>query len=1299
MTAWQRRIRRLRLWLQALFATAVIALALLVGLVRIALPWIVAHPQRISTFLSERMNRPVSIERVEGRSERDGPLLILHGIHIASAKPGESGSRIPRAELKINFFAFLHRNESWNEFRLDGLDLHLVHSAAAGWHLQGLDTGNSAGNKFGPDSPLFDLGSLVLHDLRLRIDAPDSDRHLILDVPEARLINNGGEHRVLARVRCTQSPPSQLALVVRYNSDTRSGEAYIGGNQVQLASILHGSGIAGMQLERGSGQVQLWSWWQRDRLIRARAEVDVRDVVLGTSKAIRLDGKRDITPRVGFDRIAFGARWQRDAGGWQSDVTDLALARQGNRPQASSLHLDMRKSFANADPVYRLILDRIDIASPLSVLMFDDTLPAGWRRWIYMANPQGTLTRLNLRYAGVDDYDVSARVDGVAWHALDDIPGSSGISADILGDQQAISVHLPNHSAFGVDLPHVFRQPLEFSDFSGDLVAYHTQASAWRLETDGIDFNGAGYEGHLRGAIQIPDDGSRPFLDAAAVVTQGKVTASHLFWPINVMPPAAVSWLDRALTSGDVSGRVVIRGDLADWPFHNHAGRFEARADVSNMRLVYLPDWPAAERVDCHADFVNTSLHASVGAAQAGGNRISKATADIADLGEPVLELTASGQGSGKQLLDFLKATPIGLEHAGQLLGVSVGGSGKVDFKLHLPIKHVEQRKLNGSVLLSKADLVDAQYGLRLNDAKGRVQFDGAGFGTDVLPVTVDDHPGTFRMAVGDFSADARHAVEASLQAELPGAYLINYASVLQSYADSVDGTARWDIDFSADRGDVKDSGQRITVKSDLRGVAVELPAPLAKPAADALPLSMYIGLPFSGARLDVQAGNLLHLHGRLASDSRKFAARVSFGSDSTKPLPQAGFAVGGHVEALDLSGWMQLIADKAGGSGSSLDGVDLQADSMLAWARDFGPAHFVLKPAPDSLEMDFDGAQVVGNVHMPLTDLHQRGVTAQFKRLYWPEAPESVNSKVAEENPTALPPLHIRIDDFHLGHSSFGTASVESYPIADGAHFEQVSTHSRNVEMRAHGDWTGTPGQDTSRFSIDFSAHNLGRMLDAFGYAGVVDDGQTVAQIHGSWAGSPSTFALARLDGTLKVSVREGRIPDADPGAGRIFGLFNLNAIPRRLSLDFSDFFKSGFSFDSIEGLFTLKDGDAYTHNLKILGPAAEIDVSGRTGLKAKDYDQIMQVTPHVGGTLAVGGALVGGPVGAAAGALLQGILKKPLNAATRNRYSVTGSWENPKITLLKKEPVPQPKPSGSPKNKPAADKQTPASGSKQQS
>ena len=80
------------------------------------------------------------------------------------------------------------------------------------------------------------------------------------------------------------------------------------------------------------------------------------------------------------------------------------------------------------------------------------------------------------------------------------------------------------------------------------------------------------------------------------------------------------------------------------------------------------------------------------------------------------------------------------------------------------------------------------------------------------------------------------------------------------------------------------------------------------------------------------------------------------------------------------------------------------------------------------------------------------------------------------------------------------------------------------------------------------------------------------------------------------------------------MLGLFSVAALPRRLSLDFSDITEKGLSFDTIRGDFELREGNAYTSNLLLRGPAAEIGVAGRTGLASQDYDQTAIVTGNLG-------------------------------------------------------------------------------------
>ena len=84
--------------------------------------------------------------------------------------------------------------------------------------------------------------------------------------------------------------------------------------------------------------------------------------------------------------------------------------------------------------------------------------------------------------------------------------------------------------------------------------------------------------------------------------------------------------------------------------------------------------------------------------------------------------------------------------------------------------------------------------------------------------------------------------------------------------------------------------------------------------------------------------------------------------------------------------------------------------------------------------------------------------------------------------------------------------------------------------------------------------------------------------------------------------------------------------------------------------------------------GPAARIEVTGRTGLAAKDYDQRATVTPAFSAGLPLAGALFG-PAGIGVGAALylsqQVFTESPekIDSLLGSEYRITGAWQDPKI------------------------------------
>ena len=199
-----------------------------------------------------------------------------------------------------------------------------------------------------------------------------------------------------------------------------------------------------------------------------------------------------------------------------------------------------------------------------------------------------------------------------------------------------------------------------------------------------------------------------------------------------------------------------------------------------------------------------------------------------------------------------------------------------------------------------------------------------------------------------------------------------------------------------------------------------------------------------------------------------------------------------------------------------------------------------------------------------------------------------------------------------------------------------------------------------------------IGETLTAFGYPGAgIARGKTEAELIAQWPAALPDFTLERIEGVLTFQVGPGQLLDLEPGMGRMVGLFNVQNLIRRLSLDFSDLFQPGMGFDQISGAITFKRGQAYTDRLIMDAPAAQMQMQGRIGLQARDYDQQITVTPRLGGALPLAGALAGGPAVGAAVFLAERLLQKGIENITRYRYTLKGSWDNPVLESLQ-EPTP---------------------------
>lgn len=1265
---WRQRTQRIARAIAWVVGVAVIGLAVLAGLIQLVLPTLAGHPRWVAAQLSRQLQRPVSFASLEGRWEPSGPLFVMRDVVVG---PGEGGSplRIPETELKLDLGGWLMPSRHLLNLRARGLQLDLSRGKDGSWHVNGIGVaggGERQNASFGRLSV-----ELWLRDLRLDIADENTGKHYALVARQLRVSRQGSRVRVGAILH-REGAAGELRGAGNFRDDGADGRLWISGSKVDLRALAAGVDLGGYAVDGGSGTFASWLDWRDAKVVRNLTRFDLDGLALTTpdgnqARVASLHALADMNKT----EDGYRARWAADDGG------ALALAFRRQDDQHAEAWIAARD---------------LQLGALAPWLALKPQLSPGVAQWIGTGKPRGKLSRASLHWTRADGLAAAdVAFTGLGIDPVGKLPGIDHLDGELRGDQGALSLELPAQATV-LRFPHTFRKPFELSRLAGTVSAWHEDGD-WHIGIEPVAFEGAGFGGQARGEIRLHDEGGRPFLDLYASLDHADMDAAKLFWPIDSMPPSAIEWLDRALVEGKVDrGDVLVRGDLKDWPFHANEGRFEARAEISGLTLDYGKDWPRAEGITAIASFVNNGMLVEASSGDSLGVKAERAVALIPDFANTVLDLNVRGSGSGASLIDFVRRSPIGSRQADALGKLKLGGAGTFDFHLSLPMKDAKDFLLTGTADLKDVDLDAPDWKLRLDNITGKASFDAHGFHAGPLDTVFRGQPSKLDIAI----AAATGRPDTEFSARLSGRYgmaeLVQGLDQLAWLKDVSSGRSDATIGFDIVRPDtMANAAQLLTLDTTMAGMALDLPTPLKKSAESSLPLHLSLALPVQGGDLQIAVGQMVRQRFRLPDDKRPLGATFVFGTRMPDTVPDKGIRVRGRAARLDVTGWVQRAVAGSSGDGPGLESIDVTADQAEVFGHAFPSMRIQATPQAGQLIVDVDSADIAGRFTIPSQDLNQRGVTARLQRLYWPKTsstdakagngtnatagaadapkPDPANTGIT---PSSLPPFHLWVGDLRFGESRLGEARLETWPTDRGMHIDQLRALSRSVQINAGGDWEGTATNSRSHLRIDFSAENLGDMLGAFGFAGLFNGGKTRAHLDAAWPGAPSAMELANMDGKLSIQVTDGSIPEVAPGVGRLFGLVSLVELPRRLTLDFGDVFGKGLAFDSITGDFALADGNATTSNLVMRGPAAEITIKGRTGLRAKDYDQQALVVPHVGNSLPIVGAVVAGPIGAAAGFVAQGLLGRGINRVASARYHIGGSWDKPDISLVEKKNLP---------------------------
>jgi uncharacterized protein (TIGR02099 family) len=1270
-----RRLRRAHHGV-AYLLTGVLVLMAVVGLAasRI-LPLAERHPERIAGWLSDRAGRPVSFEQVRTRWTRRGPLLELDNLRIGN---GAQAVAVGDAEMLVSQYAGLLPGRSFTELRVRDLDLTLERDASGRWNVRGLPGQQQPGAD--PFAALERLGELQVIGAKLHIVAPALRIDSRVPRIDVRLRVDGNRLRAGVRASIREGAEPILG-VLDFNRADGDGTAWIGARKLALAPWGAVMPIDGVTATGGAGDAQLWARLRGHRVVRVDADLALRDLAL---QGLPTQAGQ-AAPRAALQRVQGRLRWALTETGWRLDAPLLSFGDGADGPRVQRLALAGGRRFA-------LAADRIDVAPLAAAAALGNRLAPGLRDWLHAARLSARIEALQVAGERGGELRARGRLSQAGFSAVGGAPGLAGLGGEFIGDEQGVAFDFDGAAPVSVDWPKGFGVTHRIT-LDGRIAGWR-EGAGWHAATPALAVRGSDYSADLRGGLLFQGDGTRPRIDLVADVGAAPVVAAKRFWVRNGMPASAIRWLDAALQGGTVhDGHAVVSGDLDQWPFRNHDGLFHATARIDDAVLKFLPDWPAAEQLDADVEFVAGGLSVRGRSAALAGVGIGAFSADIEQFGRAVLNVEARGGGDAAQLLALLKQSPLQKTYGETLANIQASGKADVEFGLVLPMHPgAPPPKMRGNVALQRARLVEKRWDLVFEEVSGKAAYTRGGFDADGLSVRHQGQPGRLSLRAGDFVRDRRQAFEGELQATLRADDLLQRAPDLAWLRPRVGGSSAWTIAVGLPKtqaGTAQAAPSRLQLRSSLVGTALRLPAPLDKPAQVPLATRVDVDLPLGEGEVAVAFGERMALRAR--SRGGQTGIRVALGAGRVEsPPPASGLVASGRAARLDAIEWAALTRGQGsagsgggGGGGLSLRSVDVSVAGLQMIGASFPETRLRAVPAAGGTAVRLDGTALSGALMLPNAD--GAAIAGRLERLHWRSAKPAAGATSAAVtpvraaargtaqgasaqdedaiDPAKVPPLNLSVGDLRFGDAQLGTATLRTQQTAAGMRILQLATRAPKQEVDVTGDWLRAAGGVRTRMDVQLRSQDLGALLADFGFGKQLSKGQGQVRLQAGWPGSPAELRLPALDGAMALDVRDGQLVEVEPGAGRVLGLLSIAQLPRRLTLDFRDFFDKGLAFDTLRGDVRFGGGSARSDNLSIDGPAAEIRIRGAADLRAQTYDQTIDVYPKAGNLLTVAGAIAGGPVGAAIGAAANAVLRKPLGQLAAKTYRVTGPWKDPQV------------------------------------
>lgn len=1328
-----------RVMLRTSFATLLVMLVLLalyVSLGRQLTPMVSNYKNEIEQRLSESLGARVQIGQIEGEWQRFSPQFLITDLVVQGiAGDGQTlpaALRLDQVSVAADIPAsLLARQLVLASTNLDQLQLRFVQNSGGRWGLDGV----GAGTLPLPDPQLIfrwlsGLARFTLSRADLSFQ-PLQGEPLLLEDTNVQFQSQGGRHALVVRA-LPDLASDELVLRAELSGSALSaltGSVYLNAPPAEYAGILSSLNLNGLGAERlGLESLQVHGeFWlgMREGVLSSftwqgggQTELQVLDTV-----------ESAVIEQVLIDDLVvdwLSLEHSAESGSWTLQAEGLGFAYDGGQWPAGGLSL----AYLPDDNI-RLHMDAVDAGLAgrlLSALMPDSAL----RNELDAFNARGQFHNLVLSatlddgqpvtgqlLSNINDGSLSAHrgapafwgVDGYVEVDFDLTRGSVEGFVDV--DARDLMMQLPNL----FDTPWTYDSAngrVRFSAVQGDELQLRMVSSVIVVESDIVSGRG-------QFSLDV-ETGPDQFMNLELMIGALQADIQHKSHYLPMAPRAprsaqgVLKWVDEAVISGQGAGSgLIFRGRV-------HAGAEPVERTlqmfyrVADGELKFDPQWPALESVSGFVTINDGTVDVLAEAGQSLGIDFNKTVASVRPhpQGGSWLTVSGTGQGSAGQGLLYLQQTPVTRDVGQSLSGWDAKGEAEFTLSLSVPLYiddavpdvHLEMR-------LEDNELTIPEYALNATQLSGQLRYSAIdGLSSENISANVLGNPATIEInsvPVGEGGAGTQVAVSGNSSIEQ-----LREWSALPALLQPV--LTRAEGEFAYDAALLLGEVPILTVTSGLLGVELDYPAPFAKSAGSALPLSVELAFDSESTGLKATVDKRLQMDLAVNANTNAYSGLVYLGTPGDgmrvrRLNPSApGVEVLGSVDQIDLELWADVVSDiqaRAPGSAliagmESLTGTaGVSVGRLLAFDEQFDNVNVTVQKSTSNWTIGLLSESVSGELEIPLQsdqpwrmDLDHLHLDVSLSEDAGLAAPDTdptleevlldlqdlptVEYELPREDPLAgldprtFPYIALQVDELTLAGADYGSWGFLVQADAAGALFSDLQVNLRglnigNDEEPAEFRWVYDGQQHRSVLNGLVSAADLAPVLSAFGYAPSIESraARFDARLH--WDGSPAYFSALGLNGDIDVQVNNGRFRQRAGVANsalRLISFINFDALVRRLRFS-DDLARAGLSYDEIRGRVNLSQGLVTIEDrLQIIGPSSLFQLAGVVDLAEETIDGDLYITlpvsdniPWLGG-LAVLNNLINWQL-AIGVFIFDRIFGDQVDNLTSAHYILEGPWE----------------------------------------